>query len=125
MSDRKTLSAQVTTDSSLWGDFERYQEKAGFDNKSAAVRSAIRNGINSDTRTRTELIKDGLPAGIVLSFVVAVVLGVFAILTAFTAGAPAAIIPAGVSVSAAVLSIGLVELAKRLDDRAANIEVKA
>lgn len=122
MADRKTLSTSITTDSALYNDFDQYA--AQFDNKSEAVRTAIRDGID-DEHTRTELIREGLPAGIVLSFVLAVLVGVFAIATAITAGTAAAISPALISAAGAILSIGLVELAKRLDARAAaNDEVK-
>ena len=116
MTDRETISAQISTDSSLWADFDQYA--ARFDNKSAAVRSAIREGIVEDEQqTRTELIRDGLPAGIVLSFVLAVLTGVLAIATAITAAPAAATTPALISVSGAVLSIALVELAKRIDEQ--------
>ena len=92
---------------------------------SEALRNLIRDGLiekRERRQSRLELIREGLPAGIVLSFVVAVLTGVFAIVTAFTGGTAAAILPAVISASGAVLSIALVELAKRLDTRAVETD---
>ena len=97
---------------------------------SEALRNLIREGLTEKRerrQSRIELIRDGLPAGIVLSFVIAVLTGAFAISVAITTGAGAALSPTLLSAAAAVLSIALVELAKRLDSRAAaaDEEVKA
>lgn len=43
--DRLMLSAQISTESALHDEFEEYQEQQGFESKSEAVRSAVREGI--------------------------------------------------------------------------------
>jgi len=43
--DRLMLSAQISTESALHDQFEEYQEQHGFESKSEAVRSAVREGI--------------------------------------------------------------------------------
>ena len=95
---------------------------------SEALRNLIREGLTEKRerrQSRIELIRDGLPAGIVLSFVIAVLTGAFAISVAITTGAGAALSPTLLSAAAAVLSIALVELAKRLDSRAAAADEEA
>jgi len=96
---------------------------------SEALRALIRDGLEEkreQQQSRVELIEDGLPAGIVLSFVFAVLTGVWAITVAVTVGAPAALTPAVLSVTGALLSILLVDVAKRLDARAVDgAEVEA
>ena len=90
---------------------------------SEALRTLIRDGLaekREQQQSRAELIEDGLPAGIVLSFVFAVLTGVWAITVAVTTGAGAALAPAVLSVAGALLSIGLVELARRLEARTAE-----
>ena len=87
---------------------------------SEALRTLIRDGLaekREQQQSRVELIEDGLPAGIVLSFVFAVLTGVWAITVAVTTGAGAALTPAVLSVTGALLSILLVDVAKRLDAR--------
>ena len=87
---------------------------------SEALRALIRDGLEEkrdQQQSRVELIEDGLPAGIVLSFVFAVLTGVWAITVAVTTGAGAALTPAVLSVTGALLSILLVDVAKRLDAR--------
>ena len=90
---------------------------------SEALRTLIRDGLaekRDQQQSRVELIEDGLPAGIVLSFVFAVLTGVWAITVAVTTGAGAALTPAVLSVAGALLSILLVDVAKRLDARTAE-----
>ena len=90
---------------------------------SEALRTLIREGLaekREQQQSRAELIKDGLPAGIVLSFVFALLTGVWAITVAVTTGAGAALTPAVLSVTGALLSIVLVELARRLEARTAE-----
>ena len=90
---------------------------------SEALRTLIRDGLaekREQQQSRAELIEDGLPAGIVLSFVFAVLTGVWAITVAVTTGAGAALTPAVLSVTGALLSIVLVELARRLEARTAE-----
>ena len=48
MSDREMLSAQVSKDSALWDDFQAYQERNGFESRSEALRSALRQGVDAD-----------------------------------------------------------------------------
>ena len=87
---------------------------------SEALRNLIREGLTEKRdggQSRLELVRAGLPAGIVLSFVLAALAGVLAIATAFTAGTAAAMTPALISAAGAVLSIALVELAKRIDEQ--------
>ena len=87
---------------------------------SEALRALIRDGLEEKReqhQSRGELIRDGLPAGIVLSFVFALLTGVWAVTIAVTVGAGAALAPAELSVAGALLSIVLVELARRLDAR--------
>jgi Arc/MetJ-type ribon-helix-helix transcriptional regulator len=43
--DRLMLSAQISTESALHDQFEEYREQQGFESKSEAVRSAVREGI--------------------------------------------------------------------------------
>ena len=103
-------------------EFLDFKEQNDMTN-SEALRALIRDGLEEkreQQQSRGELIRDGLPAGIVLSFVFALLTGVWAVTIAVTAGAGAALDPAVLSVSGALLSIGLVELAKRLDTRAAG-----
>ena len=90
---------------------------------SEALRTLIRDGLaekREQQQSRVELIEDGLPAGIVLSFVFALLTGVWAITVAVMTGAGAALIPALLSVTGALLSIVLVELARRLEARTAE-----
>ena len=90
---------------------------------SEALRTLIREGLaekSEQQQSRAELIEDGLPAGIVLSFVFALLTGVWAITVAVTTGAGAALTPAVLSVTGALLSIVLVELARRLEARTAG-----
>ena len=90
---------------------------------SEALRTLIRDGLaekREQQQSRVELIEDGLPAGIVLSFVFALLTGVWAITVAVTTGAGAALTPAVLSVTGALLSIVLVELARRLEARTAG-----
>ena len=90
---------------------------------SEALRTLIRDGLaerREQQQSRVELIEDGLPAGIVLSFVFALLTGVWAITVAVTTGAGAALTPAVLSVAGALLSILLVDVAKRLDARTAE-----
>ena len=87
---------------------------------SEALRTLIREGLaekREQQQSRAELIQDGLQAGIVLSFVFALLTGVWAITVAVTTGAGAALTPAVLSVTGALLSILLVDVAKRLDAR--------
>lgn len=53
MGDKKTLAAQVDSDSELYRDFEEYEED--FANRSTAVRQAIRDGMDSDRVTQGDL----------------------------------------------------------------------
>jgi len=48
MGNRNTLSAQVREDSALYEGFQEYRDRHGFESKSEAVRSAIREGVESD-----------------------------------------------------------------------------
>jgi len=52
MSDSTMLSAQVSEDSALWDGFEEYQEANGFESRSEALRSALRDGIEADRARR-------------------------------------------------------------------------
>ena len=45
---KNTLSAQVREDSALYDGFEEYRERHGFESKSEAVRSALRQGVEGD-----------------------------------------------------------------------------
>jgi hypothetical protein len=49
MSDREMLSAQVSKDSALLKQFKEYKERNGFENRSEALRAALRQGIEADT----------------------------------------------------------------------------
>ena len=118
--EKKRFSARVKTDT--LDKIEEYQDDNNLDNRSNAIEVLVAEKLDSDrerAQSRLELIRDGLPAGIVLSFILALLTGVFAIATAFTAGTAAATTPALISAAGAVLSIALVELAKRIDGRAA------
>ncbi len=48
MGNRNTLSAQVREDSALYEGFQEYRDRHGFESKSEAVRSALRQGVESD-----------------------------------------------------------------------------
>ena len=118
--NKQRFSARVKTDT--LDKIEEYQQDNNLDNRSNAIDVLVAEKLEPDTdrgQSRLELIRSGLPAGIVLSFVLALLTGVFAIATAITTGAGAALSPTLLSAAAAVLSIALVELAKRLDSRAA------
>lgn len=49
MGDREMLSAQVSKDSALLKQFKEYKERNGFENRSEALRAAVRQGIEADT----------------------------------------------------------------------------
>ena len=49
MSDREMLSAQVSKDSALLEQFQEYKERNGYENRSEALRAALRQGIEADT----------------------------------------------------------------------------
>ena len=117
--NKQRFSARVKTDT--LDKIEEYQEDNNLDNRSNAIDVLVAEKLEPDTdrgQSRLELVRDGLPAGIVLAFVVAALAGVLAIASAFTAGtAAAATAPALISAAGAVLSILLVELAKRIDEQ--------
>lgn len=48
MGNRNTLSAQVREESALYEGFQEYRDRHGFESKSEAVRSALRDGIEAD-----------------------------------------------------------------------------
>ena len=103
-------------------DFTDFKDSKDM-TSSEALRTLIRDGLEEkreQQQSRVELIREGLPAGIVLSFVFALLTGVWAITLAATTGAGAALTPAVLSVTGALLSILLVDVAKRLDTRAAG-----
>ena len=115
--NKQRFSARVKTDT--LDKIEEYQEDNNLDNRSNAIDVLVGEKLEPDTdrgQSRLELIRAGLPAGIVLSFVLAVLTGVFAIATAATVGTAAGTTPALISAAGAVLSIALVELAKRIDE---------
>ena len=116
--EKKRFSARVKTDT--LDKIEEYQQDNNLDNRSNAIDVLVDEKLEPDTdrgQSRLELVRDGLPAGIVLSFVLALLTGVLAIASAFTAGTAAAMTPALISAAGAVLSIALVELAKRIDEQ--------
>ena len=114
--EKKRFSARVKTDT--LDKIEEYQQDNNLDNRSNAIDVLVEEKLDTDRgQSRLELIRAGLPAGIVLSFVLAVLTGVFAIASAVTAGTAAAAAPALISAAGAVLSILLVELAKGIDEQ--------
>ena len=115
--NKQRFSARVKTDT--LDKIEEYQQDNNLDNRSNAIDVLVAEKLEPDTdrgQSRLELVRAGLPAGIVLSFVLAALAGVLAIATAATAGTAAATTPALISAAGAVLSIALVELAKRIDE---------
>ena len=116
--NKQRFSARVKTDT--LDKIEEYQQDNNLDNRSNAIDVLVAEKLEPDTdrgQSRLELVRAGLPAGIVLSFVLAALAGVLAIASAFTAGTAAATAPALISAVGAVLSILLVELAKRIDEQ--------
>ena len=121
--NKQRFSARVKTDT--LDKIEEYQDSNNLDNRSNAIDVLVEEKLEPDTeraQSRLELVRAGLPAGIVLSFVLAALAGVFAIATAITAAPAAATAPALISAAGAVLSILLVELAKRIDEMNDNTE---
>jgi Arc/MetJ-type ribon-helix-helix transcriptional regulator len=53
MGEKKTLAAQVDSNSELYHDFEEYEEQ--FANRSQAVRNALKDGMDADRVTRDDL----------------------------------------------------------------------
>lgn len=52
MSDRVTLTAQVSPDSELYQKFEEHEKK--YSSRAEAIRHALEDGLNDDTLTRQE-----------------------------------------------------------------------